>query len=412
MATPIETPVEQVQAGPTTLRATPEDFRRWADHGQEMLLKLAEATNEPNERRVLRTFRKTEAMEIGGISEYRWKEARKKMKLGESAAAEARVTLEEIHKIQEMLGLRPRRPKGSRAIRMAVANFKGGATKTTVAFHIGQAFPLRGYRTLLVDADPQGTLSRLMGFRPEDIDPDMTLTSLFENVSKAQSERIGLRPQPTHIDGLDIIPASLEMTGSDIHIASAFMNKVDGASEFYRLFDDALSAIEDNYDIIVIDTAPAFSFLALNVLWAANSLVVPLPPSFPDFSATIDFCGMSGDLISAISRLKGFGKSWSPTVFMHSRVESTNAASDVRTFAGHLFGRYRVEEGIPKLSAVENALSQMRSIYEVTGAEVDSRALRRARDAVDQFASRLVGLIEGEWAEQVREVNQKESGNE
>lgn len=408
MALPADLPDEL----PEPLAATAEDFGRWADEGQSMLQRLAEATNEPNERRVLRTFRKYEAMEIGGISEFRWKEARRTLPIANGAGAQARVTLEEIHKIQEWAGVRPHKPLGSRTARVAVANFKGGATKTTVALHISQAFPLRGYRTLVVDADPQGTLSRLMGFRPETIEPEYTLTSLFENVVRKDGEKVGLKPQPTHIDGLDIIPASLDMTGADIHIASAFMHKVEGASDFYRLFDTALAEIEDRYDIIVIDTAPAFSFLALNVLWAANALLIPLPPSFPDFSATVDFCAMSGDLVSALSRLKGVDKRWSPCVFAHSRADNSGSANMVREFSSHLFGKYRIDQGLPKSSAFESALAQMRSVYEVTSHDVDSRALNRARDASDQLAKRLIGLIEAEWALQIAQGTTKEATDE
>ncbi|UJJ60590.1 AAA family ATPase [Rhodanobacter denitrificans] len=397
---------------PEPLAATADDFCRWAEEGQSMLQRLSEATNEPNERRVLRTFRKYEALDLGGISEFRWKEARRKLALGDGTGTQARVTLEEIHKIQELAGVRPHKPLGSRTARVAVANFKGGATKTTVALHLGQACPLRGYRTLLVDADPQGTLSRLMGFRPETIEPENTLTSLFENIARKDGERVGLRPQPTHIDGLDIIPASLDMTGADIHIAAAFMQKLEGASEFYRLFDAALEEIEDRYDIIIIDTAPAFSFLALNVLWAANGLVIPLPPSFPDFSATVDFCGMSGDLVKALSRLKGMDKRWSPCAFTHSRSDNSGSANMVREFSSHLFGKYRIDQGLPKSSAFEAALGQMRSVYEVTSHDVDSRALNRARDASDQLASRLIGLIEAEWALQIAQATTKEATDE
>lgn len=395
----MSTPSEKLIGG-SAYKATPETFQNWADEGQAMLERHAQAENQPNEARVLRAFRKAEAMELVGLSEYRWLQARKK--LGLEGVGDNRITLEQIHSIQEEAGIRPRRPEKSKCMRLAVANFKGGASKTTTALHLAQSFAFRGYRTLLVDADPQGTASRLMGFRPEAIDEQYTLLPIFRWAAQPTEELVDLQPLKSHIDGLDILPAVLTMVGCDIDVAAAFMRRLPSAQDFYRLVDAALDPLDEHYDIIIIDTAPAFSFLALNILWAANALLIPLPPSYPDFSSTIDFCGSNGDLMRQIEVLKGYGKDWDPTVFVHT-MDKPKAASaqEVRDWSAGLWGHHRLDVFIPHSPGFPAAQTAVRSIYETNSSNVDSATLRRCRMAFDALTDRLTGIFNTVWESQV-----------
>ena len=77
-------------------------------------------------------------------------------------------TLEEIHEIQDRMGLRPwRDPATDKALVVAIANFKGGVGKTSAAIHLGQYFALRGYRVLMIDLDAQASLTTLFGLLPD-----------------------------------------------------------------------------------------------------------------------------------------------------------------------------------------------------------------------------------------------------
>lgn len=374
-----------------SLAATPETFLAWGQAGQELLDRVSRASNTPHEQRILREFRRTEAIEVGGITEHRWNKERQG-----NDGAQVRVTLEEIHAMQDKAGIRPRRPEGSKPIRLAVSNFKGGASKTTVALHLSHYLAFRGYRVLVIDSDPQGTLSRMFGFLPESIDRDRTLASVF-----FPEDESTLRPIKTHIDGLDMIPASLHMIGADIQVAVAFQRQDAEARNFYRLVDNALSKIDDDYDIVVIDTAPAFSFAAVNILWAANALLCPLPPVMSDFSASIDFNRMVGDVLGEIVALVGGTKVWNPTVVMHSRGDSSTNAEGIRAFASSIWGINRCNEFLPESKAYQAASSRLRSVYEMTAAELDSRSLGRARSAADRFGAQMVQYFNQAWAEQL-----------
>lgn len=383
-----------VTLDPLHLGAGPEDFARWAEAGRELFARIAADANEPLQERVLRDFRKSEALEIGGLREQQWKRLHPPRA---GHAGEARATLAEIHAMQDTLGIRPRRPKGTRPIRIASTGFKGGTTKTLTSLTAAHYLAFRGWRVLMVDCDPQGTLSRMFDILPELVDPDSTLSRVFS----PGSEDVVLTPCPTHIDGLDLIPASLDMIGADLQVASAFQQGRADAGMFYRLVDDALARIEEPYDLVILDTPPAFSFMALTLLWAATALLVPLSPTMADFSATVDYCSMASEIAASLVARSGQDKRWSPVVFVHSRVDSNPVADGVRRMSASVWGEHRIEEYLPVSSAFTNAQARFRSIYETTSSEIDARSLRRARQAADQFGARLVNLFHDAWADEL-----------
>jgi len=379
-------------------------FELWAREGQKLLDAIRRETNRPEERRILRTFRRNEALEIGDLSGHQWLKYRSS--LGLSDSAEARVTLADIHRMQEAVGNRPSRPPGTRPIRAAISNFKGGAGKTSVSLHLSHYLAFRGWRVLIVDTDPQGTLSRFFDYLPEEVDPETTLSIVFGTLDSMDIPTI--TPTTTHVDGLDILPASLDMIGADIRVASAFQSGAKGASNFYKLIDLALQKVEDDYDIILLDTAPAFSFAALNLMWAANALIIPVPPSMPDFSASVDFCKMLFDIISSIEGRVGTERVWNPAVVAHTRVDRSATSDGIRKMSRRVWGLNQVEEVVPESRVFMHAFSRFRSLYEVTASEVDSRALRRAREAVDTFGARMVQHFRAAWAEQLASADAEE----
>ena len=87
----------------------------------------------------------------------------------------------------------PPRPKGKRAIRAAIANFKGGAGKSTVALHFAHAAALDGYRVLAVDFDPQATLSHSMGLT--DVDEEYTVWGIMARDLIHETDRMNAAPR-------------------------------------------------------------------------------------------------------------------------------------------------------------------------------------------------------------------------
>ncbi|NVE95412.1 ParA family protein [Altererythrobacter lutimaris] len=149
-------------------------------------------------------------------------------------------------------------------ITIAIANQKGGVGKTTTAMNIATAMAATGWRTLLIDLDPQGNASTGMGVPAA----ARTLSSydlLVDDVPLAETV------VPSTIPGLDIVPATVDLSGAEVELVS-----VDERTERLR---KAL-AQHRGHDVCFIDCPPSLGLLTLNALCAADTLLVPLQCEF------------------------------------------------------------------------------------------------------------------------------------
>ena len=150
---------------------------------------------------------------------------------------------------------------------VAIANQKGGVGKTTTAINISTAMAAIGWRTLLIDLDPQGNASTGLGVKGEERD-STSYDLLIEGLSLTRCAH------KTDIPGLDIVPATQDLSGAEVELVS-----VDGRTERLR---SALRRGGDSarYDICFIDCPPSLGLLTLNALTAADTLLVPLQCEF------------------------------------------------------------------------------------------------------------------------------------
>ena len=143
----------------------------------------------------------------------------------------------------------------------AVANQKGGVGKTTTAVNLGACLADIGYRTLVVDLDPQGNATTGVGVNPRNLDTSMYDVIInevpIENCIEATSFR-----------NLFVAPASLDLAGAEIELVPAFSREL-------RL-RRALEAVTDDYDFVLIDCPPSLGLLTVNGLAAAQEVLVPI----------------------------------------------------------------------------------------------------------------------------------------
>lgn len=144
---------------------------------------------------------------------------------------------------------------------MAVTNQKGGVGKTTTAVNLSAALTELGCRTLLVDMDPQGNAATGAGIDPRQLDVSMYQVLLGEAT-------IYECIQPTVVDGFDVAPARLEMSGAEIELVSAFSRELK--------LRHALQPVVDDYDYVVIDCPPSLGLLTVNAMSAATEILVPV----------------------------------------------------------------------------------------------------------------------------------------
>ena len=144
---------------------------------------------------------------------------------------------------------------------MAVANQKGGVGKTTSAVNLGACLADIGYRTLIVDLDPQGNASTGLG-----IDNRNLQTSMYDVVMREAPMENCI--EPAEVKNLFVAPASLDLAGAEIELVPAFSREL-------RL-RRAIEAVLDDYDFVLIDCPPSLGLLTVNGLAAANEVLVPI----------------------------------------------------------------------------------------------------------------------------------------
>ncbi len=144
---------------------------------------------------------------------------------------------------------------------IAVANQKGGVGKTTTTINLGACLAELGYRTLIVDLDPQGNASTGLGIENRGLETSMYHVIMHEVPLENCIE-------PTSVKNLFVAPASLDLAGAEIELVPAFSRE--------NRLRRSIEAVLDDYDYVLIDCPPSLGLLTVNGLNAANEVLVPI----------------------------------------------------------------------------------------------------------------------------------------
>lgn len=156
---------------------------------------------------------------------------------------------------------------------IVITNNKGGVGKTTVTFGLAQALAKRGKKVLLVDSDPQGSLSRRSGYEPKEYTEE-SLYDCLENVLRSKGRPIGKFIQATDNRNVDILTGDTRLNINRNEVAMVFMR----ANFVYKTILDQARAL-NKYDFILIDTSPSVGAEYTQILVGSDYVLIPITTS-------------------------------------------------------------------------------------------------------------------------------------
>lgn len=370
----------------------------------EVVTQNRAAASAPSAQKVPPEFNSAQVAELCGIDRNKMEHRRRKGGLPDGRE-ETRRRIFTLKEAQEWVA-EYRKPKSRRgcvspgqspkAVVITAGNFKGGVGKSTTAATLAQGLSLRGHKVLVIDTDPQGSLTSLMGVAPETLNDEDTILTVASGDATSLSDAI----RPTYWSNIHLIGAAPRISGAQFHLPA----RAQKGEKFWSVLSNAMEEdILDLYDVVIIDTPPSLDYLTINAFYAADILMVPLPPSAMDFVSSTQFWDLFVDLNDQFAEY-GMVKDYSFVNVLLSRVDANDsAAALVREWITEAYGKHVLPVEIPSTAAAKTAAAEFGTVYDATVAQSSARTYRRAYEAYE----RLVEIIEDQlvrvWQSQAKE---------
>lgn len=307
-------------------------------------------------------------------------------------------TLAQMNTMRELFDTSPSRKSDEPPVVLSFTNFKGGCWKTTTSLYAGSYWANQGYRVLLVDLDPQASLTQQVGILP-DIETNHS-TSLGPYIMNESSTLPASSiVMDTYCENMKIVTSTLELAGVEFALSNEiFMAREQGvqANEmmkywFFRV-RETLEELKGDYDIVIVDGTPSVGLLPINIIFGADSIVVPVPTEAVDYASTIAFTDLLYDQLETIEDVFGIGDEPMPTpFFLPTRFEPSDKTAPISSQLileniRDTFETDTLTRVIKKHRVVSNLAPWKRTIFDVNAGDLGINRESRKR-AMENYSA-------------------------
>ncbi|SHF76416.1 chromosome partitioning protein [Loktanella atrilutea] len=386
-----------------------DKLREDAERLSEALEHMSKLFLAPKEQKSLRSFATPEVAELLRVSDGYLRKAHFDDRIPEveqGANNKRLYTAENIIEIRHILAQNakdplqflPGRRPGDKLQIWSTVNFKGGSSKTTTTISLGMRLAMRGYRVLLLDSDPQASLTTFFGYQPEiDFRKGGTLYDAIR-YNDGDSVRVPIVDvlKKTYFPNLDIVPGGIMLSEFETETPMALSRGEQPV--FFNRIRDSLRQVEDDYDIVLIDCPPQLGYLTMSAVCASTSLLMTIIPERVDLASASQFLTMASGVLEVLHTNGGIG-AYDNFAYLLTRFDTAiSTQQDLSEWMRELLGDSVIKTPFVKSSAVSEAGLSQKTIFEVDLSAVKNRkTYERALESVIGFSNDIEIMIQKSW---------------
>ncbi|MBE0365430.1 hypothetical protein PULV_b0001 [Pseudoalteromonas ulvae UL12] len=316
-------------------------------------------------------------------------------------------TLSNIYSMADIMGITADHRKNDDKLQVIVVNsLKGGCGKTTSLVNIAAALAttnIKRYRIGIIDLDPQGSSSSF--FPPVSHDPitvgDLMRDCIELDENEQWQDVVSSAFLPTHIPNIRILPSGMDDFYFEHETATLLKEQVgyDTTRHYHKLLERVIQPVKDQFDIILVDTAPSLNFMFYNALMASTAMLIPVHPEAVDFDANNKYLKRLGEIYHTVAALGHDG--WDFMQFLVTNyVKGNHSQRDIVKDVRSAFGRQVMSYPINHSAAITASSSSFNTIFDQkTSDSLASReSLIKAQENIKDVVDELEMLIRSNWA--------------